>query len=60
MANASSSESVGDAARQAYWVLRVAFTIVPIIEVQSIKLDSSSPSHDGKPERRSSKVQAAE
>jgi len=31
MANASSPESVGNAARQAYWVLRIAFTIVPIV-----------------------------
>lgn len=31
MANASSPELVGNAARQAYWVLRVAFTIVPIV-----------------------------
>lgn len=31
MATASSPESIGNSARQAYWVLRVAFTIVPVV-----------------------------
>ncbi len=31
MATASSPESISNPARQAYWVLRVAFTIVPVI-----------------------------
>jgi hypothetical protein len=31
MATASSPGSIGNSARQSYWVLRVGFTVVPII-----------------------------